>query len=150
MRAALAQYQIVGVRTNVEFLGRLMSAPAFVEARLDTALIEREREPSVRAARRNHACDVGSGGAGTLAARSVAMGARPRTFHRGTTAAAGRSVYAASAVWKLREGDVEREVAASAIRATKRRGSIRASAAKSTCSSTASIAYSSGPIPIYR
>ena len=44
MRAALAQYQIVGVRTNVEFLGRLMSAPAFVEARLDTALIERERE----------------------------------------------------------------------------------------------------------
>ena len=44
MRAALAQYQIVGVRTNVEFLGRLMSAPAFVDAALDTALIERERE----------------------------------------------------------------------------------------------------------
>ena len=44
MRAALAQYQIVGVRTNVEFLGRLMRAPSFVEARLDTALIERERE----------------------------------------------------------------------------------------------------------
>ena len=43
MRTALARYQIVGVRTNVEFLGRLMSAPAFVEARLDTALIERER-----------------------------------------------------------------------------------------------------------
>ena len=32
MRAALAQYQIVGVRTNVEFLGRLMSAPSFVNA----------------------------------------------------------------------------------------------------------------------
>ena len=44
MRAALAQYQIVGVRTNVEFLGRLMRAPSFVEAKLDTALIERERE----------------------------------------------------------------------------------------------------------
>jgi 3-methylcrotonyl-CoA carboxylase alpha subunit len=43
MRAALAQYQIAGVRTNVEFLGRLMSAPAFVNAALDTALIERER-----------------------------------------------------------------------------------------------------------
>ncbi len=43
MRASLAQYHIVGVRTNVEFLGRLMSAPAFVDARLDTALIERER-----------------------------------------------------------------------------------------------------------
>jgi len=44
MRAALARYQIVGVRTNVEFLGRLMTAPAFVDAALDTALIERERE----------------------------------------------------------------------------------------------------------
>jgi 3-methylcrotonyl-CoA carboxylase alpha subunit len=43
MRMALAQYQIVGVRTNVEFLGRLMSAPAFVDGTLDTALIERER-----------------------------------------------------------------------------------------------------------
>ncbi len=43
MRDALAQYEVVGVSTNVEFLGRLMSAPSFVEARLDTALIERER-----------------------------------------------------------------------------------------------------------
>jgi len=43
MRAALAAYEVVGVRTNVEFLGRLMSAPSFVQANLDTALIERER-----------------------------------------------------------------------------------------------------------
>jgi 3-methylcrotonyl-CoA carboxylase alpha subunit len=43
MRDALAQYQVVGVSTNIEFLHRLMSAPSFVEARLDTALIERER-----------------------------------------------------------------------------------------------------------
>ena len=43
LRAALAAYEIVGVRTNVEFLGRLMSAPSFVQANLDTALIERER-----------------------------------------------------------------------------------------------------------
>jgi 3-methylcrotonyl-CoA carboxylase alpha subunit len=43
MRSALAAYEIVGVRTNVEFLGRLMSAPSFVQANLDTALIERER-----------------------------------------------------------------------------------------------------------
>ena len=43
MRWALAQYEIVGVTTNVEFLWRLTSAPSFVEARLDTALIERER-----------------------------------------------------------------------------------------------------------
>jgi 3-methylcrotonyl-CoA carboxylase alpha subunit len=43
MRSALTQYEVVGVATNVEFLGRLMSAPSFVETRLDTALIERER-----------------------------------------------------------------------------------------------------------
>ncbi|MEO8065201.1 MAG: acetyl/propionyl/methylcrotonyl-CoA carboxylase subunit alpha [Pseudomonadota bacterium] len=43
MREALAQYEVIGVATNVEFLGRLMSAPSFVEGRLDTALIERER-----------------------------------------------------------------------------------------------------------
>jgi 3-methylcrotonyl-CoA carboxylase alpha subunit len=43
MRDALAEYQIVGVHTNVEFLGRLMSAPSLVNGNLDTALIERER-----------------------------------------------------------------------------------------------------------
>ena len=43
MRDALAQYEVVGVTTNIAFLGRLMRAPSFVEARLDTALIERER-----------------------------------------------------------------------------------------------------------
>jgi 3-methylcrotonyl-CoA carboxylase alpha subunit len=43
MRAALAQYAVVGVNTNIEFLGRLMHAPSFVNAELDTALIERER-----------------------------------------------------------------------------------------------------------
>jgi 3-methylcrotonyl-CoA carboxylase alpha subunit len=43
MRLALAEFQVVGVRTNVEFLGKLMSAPSFRDANLDTALIERER-----------------------------------------------------------------------------------------------------------
>ncbi len=43
LRAALAGYQVVGVHTNVEFLQRLAEAPSFVEARVDTALIERER-----------------------------------------------------------------------------------------------------------
>jgi 3-methylcrotonyl-CoA carboxylase alpha subunit len=44
LRAALEQYRIVGVSSNVEFLHRLTSAPSFVEARLDTALIGREHE----------------------------------------------------------------------------------------------------------
>ena len=55
MRDALAEYQVVGVQTNVEFLGRLMTAPSFVSANLDTALIERERAhlfPARRAASR--------------------------------------------------------------------------------------------------
>ncbi|MFM2055497.1 MAG: hypothetical protein RL456_3534, partial [Pseudomonadota bacterium] len=43
MRAALAKYRVVGVANNVEFLQRLVNAPAFVQADLDTALIEREQ-----------------------------------------------------------------------------------------------------------
>jgi 3-methylcrotonyl-CoA carboxylase alpha subunit len=42
LRAALGRYEIAGVTTNVEFVHRLTTAPAFVEGRLDTALIERE------------------------------------------------------------------------------------------------------------
>ncbi len=44
LRQALSRYEVAGVATNVEFLFRLTTAPSFVEARLDTALIERERE----------------------------------------------------------------------------------------------------------
>ncbi len=43
LRAALERFRVAGVRTNVEFLGRLATAPSFVEGRLDTALIEHER-----------------------------------------------------------------------------------------------------------
>jgi 3-methylcrotonyl-CoA carboxylase alpha subunit len=42
LRDALAQYRIVGVANNVEFLGRLIATPSFAKADLDTALIERE------------------------------------------------------------------------------------------------------------
>jgi 3-methylcrotonyl-CoA carboxylase alpha subunit len=54
MRDALSRFEVVGPTTNVAFLGRLMRCASFVEADLDTALIEREREalaapkPSVR------------------------------------------------------------------------------------------------------
>jgi 3-methylcrotonyl-CoA carboxylase alpha subunit len=44
MREALARFEAVGPSTNVDFLGRLMRCRSFVEADLDTALIERERE----------------------------------------------------------------------------------------------------------
>jgi len=42
MRQSLAQYRIVGVSNNVEFLGRLIATPSFAQADLDTGLIERE------------------------------------------------------------------------------------------------------------
>ncbi|MCB1778283.1 MAG: 3-methylcrotonyl-CoA carboxylase, partial [Candidatus Competibacteraceae bacterium] len=44
MLRALAQYRIVGVANNVDFLSRLVASPAFSQADLDTGLIERERE----------------------------------------------------------------------------------------------------------
>jgi 3-methylcrotonyl-CoA carboxylase alpha subunit len=44
LRVALGEFHVAGVNTNIEFLYRLMAAPSFTEARLDTALIERERE----------------------------------------------------------------------------------------------------------
>ena len=43
MLQALAEYRIVGVANNVEFLSRLVACPAFARADLDTGLIERER-----------------------------------------------------------------------------------------------------------
>jgi 3-methylcrotonyl-CoA carboxylase alpha subunit len=43
LRAALGDCHVAGVHTNIEFLHRLTAARSFVEARLDTALIERER-----------------------------------------------------------------------------------------------------------
>ena len=44
MAEALANYRIVGVANNVEFLGRLIATPSFANADLDTGLIEREHE----------------------------------------------------------------------------------------------------------
>jgi 3-methylcrotonyl-CoA carboxylase alpha subunit len=42
MRQALAQYRVVGVSNNVDFLARLVAVPSFANAQLDTGLIERE------------------------------------------------------------------------------------------------------------
>jgi 3-methylcrotonyl-CoA carboxylase alpha subunit len=44
MLRALAQFRVVGVANNVEFLSRLVACPAFASADLDTGLIEGERE----------------------------------------------------------------------------------------------------------
>ncbi len=44
MRAALAEFEVVGPETNVEFLGRVVRSEPFAAAALDTGLIERSRE----------------------------------------------------------------------------------------------------------
>ena len=44
MRQALADYRVVGVTTNIDFLSRLVSCPAFAGADLDTGLIERQQD----------------------------------------------------------------------------------------------------------
>jgi len=41
--AALAQTHIAGLATNVQFLRHVLRSPSFAQARLDTALIEREK-----------------------------------------------------------------------------------------------------------
>ncbi|MCP5226498.1 MAG: acetyl/propionyl/methylcrotonyl-CoA carboxylase subunit alpha [Thauera sp.] len=43
MLQALADYRVVGVANNIEFLSRLTACPAFAGADLDTGLIEREK-----------------------------------------------------------------------------------------------------------
>ncbi|TCP08155.1 acetyl/propionyl/methylcrotonyl-CoA carboxylase subunit alpha [Caldimonas thermodepolymerans] len=44
LQAALAATHVVGLHTNVAFLRRVVASRSFVQADLDTALIERERE----------------------------------------------------------------------------------------------------------
>ncbi|MBK7357188.1 acetyl/propionyl/methylcrotonyl-CoA carboxylase subunit alpha [Propionivibrio sp.] len=44
MQQALADYRIVGVTANIDFLSRLVACPAFANADLDTGLIERSRD----------------------------------------------------------------------------------------------------------
>ncbi len=44
MRRALADYQVAGVTTNIDFLSRLVACPAFAGADLDTGLIERQKD----------------------------------------------------------------------------------------------------------
>jgi 3-methylcrotonyl-CoA carboxylase alpha subunit len=43
LRSALAEYQVVGVTTNVEFLAAVAAHPAFAAGDLDTGFIERHR-----------------------------------------------------------------------------------------------------------
>ena len=88
MSSALAQWRVVGVANNVEFLRRLVSSQSFREAELDTGLIEREREWiwSKEAATPDRAV--------VLAALGVVLGERE----------AGRAAGQANSPWGRRDG----------------------------------------------
>jgi 3-methylcrotonyl-CoA carboxylase alpha subunit len=105
MRAALAQYEVIGVATNIEFLGRLMTAPSFVNAGLDTALIERERE-LLLAPRETprRAWDLGVF-AFTLGQQSAHRDDSPWSDAGGWCLGQGRIRR-----WKFRQGDIVRDV----------------------------------------
>jgi len=47
LRTALAEYQVVGVTTNLAFLGAVAAHPAYAAAELDTGFIERHRSSLV-------------------------------------------------------------------------------------------------------
>ncbi len=80
MRAALAEFHIVGLANNVDFLARLMDNPAFVAADLDTGLIERERERLFVAEDRVPEDMLAAACARVLADEAVAGGTRRDPF----------------------------------------------------------------------
>ncbi len=47
LRSALAEYQVVGVTTNLAFLGAVAAHPAYAEAALDTRFLDRHRDDLV-------------------------------------------------------------------------------------------------------
>jgi len=114
MHAALADYRIVGVANNIEFLGRLVTSPAFAAADLDTGLIERERDVLFPAHRPAPAV--------ALQAAAVALldGEARRAMRRAGDGSDPWSPWAAGDAFRLnglwqrrlvfRDGDVERAV----------------------------------------
>jgi 3-methylcrotonyl-CoA carboxylase alpha subunit len=108
LRAALAGVEIAGVRTNVAFLGRLMTAPSYAGAQLDTELIERERAhllpPRPSAPRR--AWDLAVFAHVTAQLASLASGGNsPWDVRDGW-----RSVGRAARTWKYSENERARDV----------------------------------------
>ena len=138
MRAALARVPDRRRAHQCRVPGRLMSAPAFVEARAGHRAHRARARTSVRAARRSHARECGSWRRRRLVARSAGKAdcsapAQSPWDDRGGWALGVRG----ERRLKLREGELEREIA---VRFRRRRSAGRRSwsATKSTCSSTAS------------
>ena len=82
MRAALAEFHIVGLANNVDFLARLMDNPSFVAADLDTGLIEREGERLFAIEARVPEDMLAAACARVLADEAAASGSRRDPFDR--------------------------------------------------------------------
>jgi len=83
LRSALAATHIVGLANNVDFLERLVANPAFAGARLDTGLIEREREALFPASPRLEPEIVAAACARVLSEEAAAAGADPWSSRAG-------------------------------------------------------------------
>ena len=138
MRRALAEYRVVGVSNNVDFLARLVDTPSFAGADLDTGLIEREQArlfpeqappPDevwlLAALAELSAAPAPRGAAQADAGRITAAAARaPRAGSSGAASPCADSLWAAADAWRLngrgtrrlalRHGEQTREVRAQA------------------------------------
>lgn len=57
MRAALDEYKITGIKTNISYLNSIMNTSDFVEGEYDTAFLEKNEETISRYRRENHPGD---------------------------------------------------------------------------------------------
>jgi 3-methylcrotonyl-CoA carboxylase alpha subunit len=108
MRSALADFQVVGVKTNINFLQKLVTSPSFTEARLDTALIEREKQ--YLDSRADHSDEAGW----FLAALAHLMRESPRSEDKSPWAAADgwRLSVPLRRTLRFQHGSATREIAA--------------------------------------
>ncbi len=98
--AALAATRIVGLATNVQFLRQVVASSAFAGAKLDTALIEREKENLFHQQRLPQAHAVAAAVAQVLQAERAREGADPFSRRDGW-----RSHGVAERRWDLRLGE---------------------------------------------
>ncbi|TFW24529.1 acetyl-CoA carboxylase biotin carboxylase subunit [Duganella callida] len=99
MAQALAQYQIVGLNTNIAFLKRLVEGQAFASADLDTGLIERNHDSLFPAAQ--------PAPQGALALAAVAL----ITAEQGAAARAGASSgdpWSQASGWRMNQAYVRK------------------------------------------
>ena len=109
MQAALGEYEVAGVTTNIDFLARLMSAPSFVTGDLDTALIERERA-HLLAPRASHSARELS-----LAVLALTASARPVDASPWSDSHGWKLGVSGQRRWKIRVRDSVEDIAVSFV-----------------------------------